>query len=152
MKPEIIQILTAGIGALGFSIYFRVNEKHVAASTIGGALGWAIYLIIFKLTNMLFFANFVAALIVYLYSEIMARLLKAPSNIFLVPGTIPLIPGGALYYTMYGVVDGDKQLFITKATQTVEITFGIAAGIVVGTVIMIYIMKIGEKRKKRKNK
>ena len=35
MNKEILQIIMAGIGTLGFSIYFRVSEKNVAASTIG---------------------------------------------------------------------------------------------------------------------
>ena len=58
MNKEILQIIMAGIGTLGFSIYFRVSEKNVAASTVGGAVGFAFYLLIFKLTKSLFFANF----------------------------------------------------------------------------------------------
>ena len=50
MNKEILQIIMAGIGTLGFSIYFRVSEKNVAASTVGGAVGFAFYLLIFKLT------------------------------------------------------------------------------------------------------
>lgn len=141
MKQEIIQIITAAIGTLGFSIYFRVSEKNVIASTFGGALGWAVYLLIFKMTASLFFANFTAALIVYVYSEIMARILKGPSNIFLIPGIIPLLPGGTLYYTMYGLVEGNKSLFSENGVKTAVITFGIAAGIVVGAVLVIYIVK-----------
>ena len=38
MNKEILQIIMAGIGTLGFSIYFRVSEKNVAASTIGGQM------------------------------------------------------------------------------------------------------------------
>lgn len=155
MKQEIIQIITAAVGTLGFSIYFRVSEKNVIASTFGGALGWAVYLLLFKLTSSLFFASFIAALIVYIYSEIMARLLKAPSNIFLIPGIIPLLPGGTLYYTMYGLVDRDKSLFTENGIKTVTVTLAIAAGIVVGAVLTIYalklIKKIKNKDKKNKN-
>ena len=82
MNKEILQIIMAGIGTLGFSIYFRVSEKNVAASTIGGAVGFAFYLLIFKLTKSLFFAHFAAAFLIYLYSELCARILKAPSNVF----------------------------------------------------------------------
>lgn len=146
MKQEIIQIITAAVGTLGFSIYFRVSEKNVIASTLGGAIGWAIYLAAFKLTGNMFFANFAAALIVYLYSEIMARILKAPANIFLIPGIIPLLPGGPLYYTMYGIVEGDKALFSENGTKTAAITFGIAVGIVVGAVFMSYITKLKNKK------
>ena len=41
MKAALIQILMGAIGTLGFSIYFRVSERNVAAATFGGALGWA---------------------------------------------------------------------------------------------------------------
>lgn len=151
MKTEIIQIITAAIGTLGFSIYFRVNEKNVIASTIAGALGWAVYLVIFKASGELFLANFIATLFVYIYSEVAARILKAPSNIFLIPGIIPLLPGGAIYYTMYGVVSGDGALFRENGIKTVVITIGIAAGIVVGTVLIIYFMKAQDKYKLKKS-
>lgn len=150
MKTEIIQIVTAAIGTLGFSIYFRVNEKNVIASTIAGALGWAVYLVIFKASGGLFLANFIATLFVYIYSEAAARILKAPSNIYLIPGIIPLLPGGAIYYTMYGVVSGDGTMFRENGIKTVIITIGIAAGIVVGTVIIIYFMKAQDKYKLKK--
>lgn len=150
MREEIIQIITAAVGTLGFSIYFRVSEKNVIASTIGGALGWAVYLGMYKLTASLFFANFAAALIVYLYSEIMARVLKAPANIFLIPGIIPLLPGGALYYTMYGIVDGNRVMFTQNFSKTSAITFGIAVGIVVGAVFMNYVLRIKEKKSIKK--
>lgn len=150
MKTEIIQIVTAAIGTLGFSIYFRVNEKNVIASTIAGALGWAVYLVIFKASGELFLANFIATLFVYIYSEAAARILKAPSNIYLIPGIIPLLPGGAIYYTMYGVVSGDGTMFRENGIKTVIITIGIAAGIVVGTVIIIYFMKAQDKYKLKK--
>ncbi|MCD7797217.1 MAG: threonine/serine exporter family protein [Clostridiales bacterium] len=147
MKQEIVQIITAGIGTLGFSIYFRVSEKNVIASTLGVAAAWAIYLLIYKLTGGLFVSNFTAALVIYIYSEIMARFLKALSNIFLILGIIPLLPGGALYYTMYGLVSSDSEMFVQNGINTVVITFGIAAGIVVGVVMLIYISKIQSKIK-----
>ena len=38
MKAALIQILMGAIGTLGFSIYFRVSERNVAAATFGGAM------------------------------------------------------------------------------------------------------------------
>lgn len=149
MREAIIQVVTAAIGTLGFSIYFRVNERNVFASTLGGAMGWAIYLAVFHFTNHLFMANFIAALMVYLYAEIAARILKAPANIYLIPGIIPLLPGNALYYTMRGVVDGNSEMLAKYGTDTLAITFGIAAGIVVGTIIITYFIRFSELKKRR---
>lgn len=147
MKESVIQIITATTGALGFSIFFRVSEKNVLASTIGGGLGWALFLLINHLTDNMFLSNFAAALFVYLYSQIMSGILKAPSNVYLVPGTIPLIPGGALYYTMRGLLDGDKVLFWNNLKTTAIVTFGLAAGIVIGTVMITYAKSMIKKKK-----
>lgn len=154
MSKELIQIITAAIGTLGFSIYFRVSEKNVFSSMLGGTLGWAVYLLVFHFTEHMFAANFAATLIVYLYSEISARVLKAPANVFLIPGIIPLLPGNSLYYTMRGLVDGDAELFAESGKSTLIITFGIAAGIVVGAIIVSYFIGFSGKRirGKRKNK
>ena len=148
MSRTILQIITATTGALGFSIFFRVSEKNVIASTIGGGLGWALYLLIFHLTDNMLISNFAAALFVYLYSQAMAAMLKAPSNVYLVPGTIPLIPGGALYYTMKGLLDSDKVVFWSNLKSTVIVTFGLATGIIVGTVLITYIKSIIIKKEK----
>lgn len=147
MKDALIQIAMAGIGTLGFSIYFRVREKNVVASTFAGIIGWAVYLLVFHFTSKLFFANFVASFVVYIFSEIMARILKAPSNIYLIPGIIPLLPGGALYYMMHNIVEGNWQGILSEGEKTASITFGIAAGILAGTVIFTYISKEKEKKK-----
>lgn len=149
IKESILQVIMAGVGTLGFSIYFRVREKNVAASTAAGIIGWAIYLLIFHFTEQLFFSNFIAAFLVYLYAEIMARILKAPSNIFLIPGIIPLLPGGTLYYTMQAIVEGDNDTAAFQGTQTAIITVGIAAGIVVGTVLFYYIVRRSAEKKSK---
>lgn len=93
MKAALIQILMGAIGTLGFSIYFRVSERNVAAATFGGALGWGVYLLCFHLWGNVFAANVVATAVVYFWSVAMARVLKAPSNTYLSPGIIPLLPG-----------------------------------------------------------
>lgn len=152
MKEALIQVITAAIGSLGFSIYFRVREKNVIAAMAGGAIGWIVYLIFFHFTEDLFISNFAAAFIVFVWAEIMARILKAPSNTYLIPGIIPLIPGGSLYYTMKGVVDGNHQMFAESGKNTVFVTFGMAAGMVVAAVVFHYIIKIkGMKKRKKKS-
>lgn len=152
MKQEILQVAMAAVGTLGFSIYFRVSEKNVIASTVGGAIGWAVYLLIFHWCEDLFFSNFVAAFVVYFWSVVMARVLKAPSNTYLIPGIIPLLPGNALYYTMSGIVNSNREMFTQNGINTVLVTFGMAAGMVAGTVLFHYVLKFNKRLSKKKSK
>ena len=82
---------------------------------------------------------------VYFWSVAMARELKAPSNTYLIPGIIPLLPGGPLYYTMAGLVGGDRALFTKNGTTTILVTFGMVTGMVAAAVVFYYILKLQQK-------
>ena len=151
MWENIIQILMAGVGTLGFALFFSVNKKHIAAATFGGLLSWTIYLIIYHITGSIFLGNMIASMVVCLWSELMARKLKAPTNIFMIPGIIPLLPGGTLYYTMEAMLQKNNKVFIEKGLQTVMITLGIVAGIVVVSVILVYFFTLLKKHSKNTN-
>ena len=42
---------------------------------------------------------FVASVVLTIYAEILARVVKCPATLFLVTAAVPLIPGGSLYNT-----------------------------------------------------
>ncbi|NFQ66251.1 threonine/serine exporter family protein [Clostridium sporogenes] len=151
MEQHVIQVLMAGVGTLGFTLFFSVNKKHVAAATFGGLLSWTIYLVIYHITESIFLGNMIASMIVCLWSELMARKLKAPTNIFMIPGIIPLLPGGTLYYTMEAMLQKNKKIFIQKGLETVMITIGIVAGIVAVSVILVYFFTLLRKHRENSN-
>ena len=64
-----------------------------------------------------------------LYAEILARRLRAPATLFLVPAVIPSIPGSNLYYTMQAAVRGQYALVGENAIGTLKWAFGISGGI-----------------------
>ena len=98
--------------AAGFALLFRVPRNKLLAATIGGILAWALYLGVRALGGGLFLANLAAAAAVSLYAELMARRIHAPVILFLAPGIIPLLPGGALYRTMLALIQGDPAVGI----------------------------------------
>ncbi|ACA46737.1 threonine/serine exporter [Clostridium botulinum] len=151
MWKNIIQVLMAGVGTLGFTLFFSVAKKHVPAATFGGLLSWTIYLVIYHITGSIFLGNMIASMIVCLWSELMARKLKAPTNIFMIPGIIPLLPGGTLYYTMEAMLQRNKKVFVQKGLETVMITVGIVAGIVAVSVILVYFFTLLKKYKENLN-
>ena len=63
------------------------------------------------------------------YSELMAKALKTPATLFVIPAIIPLVPGGSLYYTMSYAVHRDVANARLYGTRTLETALAIAAGI-----------------------
>lgn len=152
MREAILQILCAGLGTLGFGLFFHVRKKHLPLATLGGTLSWLWYLLVFYASQNIFLSALVASLGICLWSETMARVRKAPANVFLIPGIVPLLPGGALYYTMSGIVNGDMAQVILKGKETALMAVGIVGGIVIASEIVRLIMGIWVRRKKAAQK
>ncbi len=125
-----LQILTAFLGSIGFSILFNVRGSKLFIAGLGGALSWGLYLALGPVLSSDSIKYFIASLFVTIYAEAFARIKKSPTTSFLVPGFIPLIPGGALYNTMKYALHNDWSLFADKASYTVQLALAIAAGIV----------------------
>lgn len=122
-------VITAIIGTLGFCLLFNVKKDKIIYGVIGGTISTVIYLICIKAGMDLFIQNFIPTVVATIYTEIVARVVKAPTTVFLFPAIIPLTPGGSLYYTMRAIVDGDMAEAKTVGKQTVVIALGIALGV-----------------------
>lgn len=131
-----IQIITAFLGSIGFSILFNVRGSKLLIAGFGGALSWGLYLSLGPFLDNDSIKYFCASLFVAVYAEIFARIKKSPTTSFLVPGFIPLIPGSALYNTMKYALNNDWGQFADTAAYTVQLALALAAGIVTISSIM----------------
>ena len=100
LQQGALQIFCGALGTLGFALFFFVRPKHLLLATLGGALSWLIYLLVLHGGGGVFLAALVSSMAVCFWSEALARVRKAPALIFLLPGIVPQLPGGALYYSM----------------------------------------------------
>lgn len=130
MLDHIIQTLMGAIGAVGFAVLFNVRGKKLGLMFLGGAVDWTIYLLLTCNGHSVFTGMFFATVSAAVFSEILARVLKIPVLMSLVPMLIPLIPGGSLYRTMSTFVRGENQDFLHYARQTVTEAGAIALGII----------------------
>ena len=132
------QLLAALLGTLGFALVFKMKGSYLPLVCIGGFCTYGIYLIIAFLGGSEFTAAFIAATFVALLSEILARVLKAPTVIFPTTVSISIVPGSGLYHSMRYLLLQDLVSFV----QAFKSTCSIAAGIVCGIVIISLVMKI----------
>ena len=134
MNDYLAILVSVLIGTLGYSLLFNVKKSRIIYCCIGGTLTTLIYFICAESGFSLLVQNMIPAAIATFYAELMARIVKAPATVFLIPSIIPLVPGGRLYYTMSAMVDGNKLKADVLGGQTVLIAIGLAVGVVLVSV------------------
>jgi len=120
--------ITGLLGSLGFSLVFNLRGKFVFFGALGGGLSWAAYLLFLLWTGNDFLSNMLAAMIVAIYSQVLARVIKAPVPLFLAASIIPMIPGGMLYDTMLKLVNQQWTEGLQKGVDTLLVAGAIAIG------------------------
>ena len=138
--------ITAGIGcflaALGFGILFHIRGKNLVYAGISGAIGGIVYYFVLKMGYDEVLAVYFASLLFALYSEVMARICQTPVTTFIVPGLIPLVPGGGMYEMMAFAVEGHADLLLEKALQTLSIAGALVLGLLCASAIVQMIQSI----------
>lgn len=132
-----VMILTAALGTAGYCLNVNIKRNKILYGCIGGVISTFLYCVFVEAGLSLLLQNLIPAAVVTFYAEVLARIVKAPATVFLIPSIIPLVPGGRLYYTMRKIVDGtDPKVF---AMETIVIALGIAVGIVVVSLVFYHV-------------
>lgn len=138
---EIIQLVAATFGSLGFAALFNIRGEKLAVATVGGFLAWGIYLVCARFTENPYLCGFVSSVGLTIYAECMARLHKTPVTVFLVSAAVPLIPGAALYRAMNCVMKQDWAGVSKESSYTLLFAASMAAGITFTTIIFRMVWK-----------
>lgn len=139
-------ILLAGIyaaGAAGFcAFYFNTNKFDVLWGALLGALGWIVYLAVQRSGGSVMYAYFAGAFSVAIAAEILALLIKNPATVYLLPGLLPLVPGGGMFQTMRAAVSGNMDTALSLGYATLAAAGAIALGIAIASSIARLIPKV----------
>ena len=126
-----VQIAAATLSSTGFSLLFGVRHpRHLAVATVGGGITWAVYLLFDRAGLSLFLCMFFASLVGETYAQVMARLMRSPATVFIIPAIIPLVPGSTLFYTMSWLLRGNFEKFTASGIDTLIAALAIALGMV----------------------
>lgn len=140
-----LEVITCVLGTLGFCIILNVSKRMLFYSVFGGFISSVLLVLLTKLGAGTFEAVFISMLVISVYSEVLSRITKTPANIILLPASIPLLPGGSLYYMMSFLVHFDRENFVFYAKETALTGLGIA----LGAVVISIIVKLINSRKKQ---
>ena len=129
----IIQFLVSLAATLSFAVLFSAEKKQLFFCGLTGAIGWIVYLVSVAGGHGKAFGMLASSLVIAACSEILARVIKTPVILLLVPMLIPEIPGGDLYYTMYSLVEGDTDKFASLLQLVLAEAGAIALGIILAS-------------------
>lgn len=144
----LLPCLYAFLACAGFCFIFNVHGPGILLCSLGGALGWLIYLLAEFLSPNIMLRFLLAATAITVYSEIMARVRHCPVTSYLIIALLPLVPGSGIYDAMRFCVAGDTQQFLSALLRT----FGIAGCLAVGALLGSSLMRVVFSLSRRTNK
>lgn len=125
-----LPVISAALATFGFSIVFNIRGKNLITATLCGAFSWAVYLVCDYFSSSTIMPYFVCGISIALYSETAAYLFRAPATMYLMPGFIPSVPGGAVYKAVESCLFGDIAGFAEGLVNTLKIGGAIALGLI----------------------
>ncbi len=147
-----VKVVTAAIASLGFAMMFRIDRRHLAYGVFSAAVTFIIYYTLEFFGAPLFASAFVSTAFAAVFSEIMARVKRAPAIIFLLPGVIPTVPGGNLYYAMRYLLLNDFGLASRNFLAALEVGLGIAGGTVATSILVGMLLDLFKHIRHRQNR
>ncbi len=126
----ILPVISAALATFGFSIVFNIRGRALIIATLCGAFSWAVYLVCDHFSDSVMMPYFLCGVSIALYSEIAAYLFRSPATMYLMPGFIPSVPGGAVYRAMEACLFGDLTGFAEGLVNTLKIGGAIALGLI----------------------
>lgn len=127
-----VQFLVSVVGTLAFAILLGAPARLYVVCSIGGGLGWVVYLAVLHFAGSAAMGCFVATLVLATYARFASILCKAPVIAFITAGIFPLVPGAGIYYTAYYLFAGNMAMAGTKGWETLIAAGTIALGILFG--------------------
>lgn len=125
--------LLALLGSFTAGLTFNVRGYKLIFCGISGMVGFLSYFLILGWTGHSVLSIYIGAVMVGLYSEIAARLMKSPSTVFSIPGIFPLVPGITAYEAITLLTDNKLDEGLGKIIDTMNGAGAIAFGILIVT-------------------
>ena len=119
----------AFLETVGLCILFHAPVKQYAVCGLTGVLGWIVY----DITGLWVsdtVAAFFAALIIALAARFFAVWRKVPSNMFIISGIFPVIPGLGIYNMIYELMNGSGSAALSIGLDTFKVIIAMVLGIV----------------------
>lgn len=143
----ILRIVLTFVASLTFSLLFGVPKKELIICGLCGAIGWLFYELLIPGASSNVIPVFAASITATAASRFFSFRRKNPITLYLIAGIIPLVPGVAIYYTMYNILTGNSDLASAYGINTIRTAGVISLGIVIVLALPYQIFKMDFRNK-----
>lgn len=150
MEQYLLQMVMGCVGAVGFAVLFNVRFNKLWLIAAASALSWLGYALCMLCGTGIFWAFFCGTAVAALISEILARIVRVPVLMLLVPILIPLIPGSDLYRMMRDLIRGQEAAALSGTRLLLLEAGAIALGIICVATVMSIVMSLRTRKHGRK--
>lgn len=131
----LVAALATAMGIGGFAFLFNSSKRMVFIAVFIGTVANVLRLILLSFGLPQQFSVFVGALLVGLLGALMAKPARLPRITMTVPAAVIMIPGTAMYRTVYYFNTGDIDVAIPHAVTAVLSVIAIGAGLAVARML-----------------
>lgn len=129
-------------GSIAPAIVINIEKRILIWAGLGGSLGFLVaYAFNPGTTSFTISQIFIGTVVVGIYSELMARRMKAPTTVFLVPGIFPLVPGVTAYQTIQAAAQNRIQEATALGIETITKAFTIAFSMMLVTALFRFVKR-----------
>jgi len=122
-------------GTVGFAFVLNLPRRTVLPASLTGMMGFVLYIVLYRYAGQgLMFSYFLATVAVTVVCEMLARVMRLPSTIFLLCSLVPLVPGYNFYCAMLALVEDNGRQAAMSGLEAVQIVAAIAVGAAVSSV------------------
>ncbi|WP_057491757.1 threonine/serine exporter family protein [Streptococcus orisasini] len=125
----IFQIFGAYLATVTSGVILKIPKYLLYQTGFIGALGYAVYLLCLHLRMENAVATLLGGIIIAFFSQIAARILKAPVTVFYIPSFFPLVPGAGVYKIAYYYIQGNAELAGQNVIESILVSGAIALSI-----------------------
>ena len=142
----VIELISAAVGTVAFSLLFGVPKKYYLYCGGIGAEGWLVYKLMLEKAGLSIAVSvFAATLVIVLLSRYAAVFEKCPATVFLITGIFPVVPGAQIYWATYYLVTDQLHAAFDSGFLALKIMISIVLGIVLVFEIPYHFFKIGKR-------
>ncbi|GAA0675949.1 threonine/serine exporter family protein [Kitasatospora atroaurantiaca] len=137
-----VQLVAAMVLTLAFAMLLQTDSRKLPFVTLNSAIGWSTYGVLTDAGTSAVVSTGIAAGLVGLFGQLMARYRNASSLPYVTAALGPLMPGSAIYLGMLAFTQNQPDVGLISVGRAAALALALAVGVNLGGEVARLFMKL----------